>query len=200
MRFGAEDPNSRKGHGPKDHNNNIVPQNSNHKDRPQNNDRNSNDRILNHQSRCRQHNRHQHSNRIVEALGFKLEGKRARHCTETKCGARTMLPDPSVQLDSKDVPIPDADDLVIEILTDHVIDFDASSTDMLEIFAVTGGDKEVDERKMTDEDGKLFRREKEAELHSYLDHKVFAVVNETVADRGWVMGTRWVLTWQSTGK
>ena len=41
-----------------------------------------------------------------------------------------------------------------------------------------GGDKkplEVKERKMTDEGRKLFRKAKEAELQSSLDHKVFDV-------------------------
>ena len=50
--------------------------------------------------------------------------------------------------------------------------------DVLEIFAVMGGDKkplEVKERKMTDEGRKLFRKAKEAELQSSLDHKVFDV-------------------------
>ena len=52
-----------------------------------------------------------------------------------------------------------AGDLVIETLTDQMINFDESSPDVLDIFAVTGGDKkrvEVDERKMMDEDRKLF--------------------------------------------
>ena len=86
------------------------------------------------------------------------------------------MPEPSVLLEPEDVPVPDADDLVIEILTDQTIDFGESLTDVLEIFAVTGEDKkrvEVDERKMTDEDRKLFRRAKEAELQSWLDHTVF---------------------------
>ena len=52
-----------------------------------------------------------------------------------------MVPEPSVLLQPEDFPIPDADDMVIEISTDQMIDFDGSSTDVLEIFAVTGGDK-----------------------------------------------------------
>ena len=86
----------------------------------------------------------------------------------------------------EDIPIQDADDLIIEVLTDQMINFDESSTDALEIFAVTGGEKkrvEVNERKMTDEDRKLFRRAKEAELQSWLDHQVFDVVNRNVADK-----------------
>ena len=78
-----------------------------------------------------------------------------------------------------DVPIPDAD-------ADQMIDFDESSTDVLQIFAVTGGEKkrvEVDVRKITDEDRKLFRRAKEADLQPWLDHKVFDVVNKKVPDK-----------------
>ena len=88
---------------------------------------------------------------------------------------QSMVPGPSVLLEPEDIPTHDADDLVIEIVTDQTIDFDESSTDALEIFAATGGDKkrvEANERKMTDEDKKIFRRAKEAELQSRLDHKV----------------------------
>ena len=70
-----------------------------------------------------------------------------------------MVPEPTVLLETGDVPIPDADDLVIEILTVQMIDFDESSTDVLGIFAVSDGDKKrvkVNERKMTGEDRKLF--------------------------------------------
>ena len=84
-----------------------------------------------------------------------------------------------------------------------MIDFDESLTDVLEIFAVTGGDKKrdvVNERKMTDEVRKLFRTAKEAELQSRLDHKAFDVVNNKAADRDRVMRARWVLTWRSTCK
>ena len=71
-----------------------------------------------------------------------------------------MVPVPSVLPGAEDVPIPDAHDLVIEFLTDQVIDFDESLADVLEIFAVTSGDKKrvkVDETKTTDEDRKHFR-------------------------------------------
>ena len=109
-----------------------------------------------------------------------------------------VRPEPSVLSAPEDIPIPDADDLV-----NQMIDFDESSTDVLEIGAVTGGDKkrvEVNEREMTDEDRKLFRRAKEAELQLWLDHKVFSVVNKKVADEDCEMRVRWVLTWKSTGK
>ena len=59
---------------------------------------------------------------------------------------QSMVPGPEV------TPIPVSDDLVIEILIDQMIDFGESSTDVLEIFAVTGGDQkrdDVNERKMT---------------------------------------------------
>ena len=42
---------------------------------------------------------------------------------------------------------------------------------------------EVNERNITDEDRKLFRRAMEAELQSWLDHEVFDVVNKKVADK-----------------
>ena len=53
---------------------------------------------------------------------------------------------------------------------------------------------------MTDEDRKLFRRAKEAELQSWLGHKVFDAVTKKVADKDRVMGAPWVLTWKSTAK
>ena len=62
---------------------------------------------------------------------------------------QSMVPEPSVLPEPEDIPIPDAHDLVIEILIDQMIDFGESSTDVLEVFAVTGGDKkrvEVNER------------------------------------------------------
>ena len=93
--------------------------------------------------------------------------------------------------------------MVIEILTDQMIDFDGSSTDVLEIFAVTGGDKkrvEANDGKTTDEDRKLFRRAKEVALQSWLDHKAFDVVNMKVADKGPVTRARWVSTEKSNGK
>ena len=89
--------------------------------------------------------------------------------------------------------------MVIEISTDQMIDFDGSSTDVLEIFAKTGGDKkrvEANNGKTTDEDRKLFRRAKEVALQSWLDHKVFVVV----ADKGPVTRARWVSTEKSNGK
>ena len=45
-----------------------------------------------------------------------------------------MMPEPSVLLEPEDTSIPDADELVIEIFTDQMIDFDECSTDALENF------------------------------------------------------------------
>ena len=62
-----------------------------------------------------------------------------------------------------------------------------------------GGNKnriEVNERKMTDGEKKLFRRAKEAELQSWLDHKVF----DTLADGDRVVRVRWALAWNSNAK
>ena len=43
---------------------------------------------------------------------------------------QNIVPEPSVLLEPEDVPIPDADDRVIKIWADQMIDFDASSTEM----------------------------------------------------------------------
>ena len=118
------------------------------------------------------------------------------------CLNKAWCPNQAFCLHQNIVLIPDAGDLVIEILTDQMMDFDESWTDALEIFAVTGGDKkraEVNERKMTDEDRKLFCKAKGAELQSWMGDKVFVVVKERFADTGRVMRARSVLTWKSIG-
>ena len=66
------------------------------------------------------------------------------------------MPEPSV--------LHEPEGLVIEILTDQMIDLNESSTDVLEIFAVMGGEQkgvEVHERKMTDEDRRLILSQSE---------------------------------------
>ena len=148
MTLGAEDPDSRKQLQPGNHSDN-VPQNGGSNDRSQNNNRKSNDRILSSQSRCRQNNHQQHSNRIVEALWLKLTESAKRREREAWCRTRvvadekSVMPEPCVLLEQEDITIPDAEDVVIEIKTDQMIDFDESSADALEIFAVAGGDKEA---------------------------------------------------------
>ena len=95
---------------------------------------------------------------------------------------QSTVPEPIFAPKLEDIRIPDVDDVVIDILTDQVIDFDERSTEALAIFVVTGGDKksvEVNERMMTDGVRKLFGRAKEAELQSWLDHNDFDVVLQT---------------------
>ena len=53
---------------------------------------------------------------------------------------------------------------------------------------------------MTESDRKLFRKAKELELQSWLDHRVFDLVKKKFVDQERVMSARWVLTWKSTGK
>ena len=60
----------------------------------------------------------------------------------------SMVPETSVLLEPEDVPIPDADDLVIEILTEQM---NESSKDVLEIFAAT--DKKRGEVNREEDDG-----------------------------------------------
>ena len=53
---------------------------------------------------------------------------------------------------------------------------------------------------MTESDRKLFRKAKELELQSWLDHRVFDLVKKKCNDQERVMRARWVLTWKSTGE
>ena len=74
-------------------------------------------------------------------------------------------------------PVPEDDDLnatVIEVMTDVEVLLDGSS--VLDVFAVNSGRRkrvEVSDRKLTESDRKLFRKAKELELQSWLDHRVF---------------------------
>ena len=103
-------------------------------------------------------------------------------------------------------PFPEDDDLnatVIGVMTDVEVLLDGSS--VIDLFVVTSAPRkrvEVSERKMTESDRKLFRKAKELELQSWLDHRVFDLVKKKFVDqeRERVMRTRWVLTWKSTGK
>ena len=84
-----------------------------------------------------------------------------------------------------------------------MIDFDEHEEGVMDIVAVTDGDKkrvEVNEGKLTEKDMKLFRRGKEAELQSWFFHKVFDVVYKKVGDKNRVVRARWVLTWKTIGK
>ena len=89
---------------------------------------------------------------------------------------------------------------VIEVMTDVEV-LDGSS--VIDVFAVSSARRkrvEVSERKMTESDGKLFRKVKELELQSWLAHRVFDLVKKKFVDQERVMRARWVLTCKSSGK
>ena len=74
---------------------------------------------------------------------------------------------------------------------------------MIDVFAVSSARRkrvEVSESKLRESDRKLFRKAKELELQSWLDHRVFDLVKKKFVDQERVMRARWVLTWKSTGK
>ena len=101
-------------------------------------------------------------------------------------------------------PVPEDDDLnatVIEVMTDVEVLLGGSS--VIDVFAVNSARRkrvEVSERKLTESDRTLFRKAKELELQSWLDHRVFDLVKKKFVDQERVMRARWVLTWKSTGK
>ena len=101
-------------------------------------------------------------------------------------------------------PVPEDDDLnatVIEVMTDVEVLVDDSS--VVDVFAVNSAQRKrvgVSERKVTESDRKLFRKAKELEPQSWLDHRVFDLVKKKLVDQERVMCARWVLTWKSTGK
>ena len=101
-------------------------------------------------------------------------------------------------------PVPEDDDLnatVIEVMTDVEVLLAGSS--VIDVFAVNSARRkrvEVSERKLTESDRKLFRKAKELEFQSWLDHRVFDLVKKKFVDQERVMRARWVLTWKSTGK
>ena len=74
---------------------------------------------------------------------------------------------------------------------------------MIDVFAVSFARRklvEVSQRNMTKSDRKLFRKAKELELQSWLDHRVFDLVKIKFVDQERIMRARWVLTWKSCGK
>ena len=101
-----------------------------------------------------------------------------------------------------DLPlVPEDDDLnatVIEVMTDIEVLLDGSS--VIDVFAVSSARRkrvEVNERKMTQSD---FRKAKELELQSWLDHRVFDFVKRKFVDQERIMRARFVLTWKASGK
>ena len=79
-------------------------------------------------------------------------------------------------------PDPEDDDLnatVIEVMTDVEVLLDGSP--VIDVFAVNSARRkrvEVSEIKLTESDRKLFRKAKELELQSWLDHRVFDLVKK----------------------
>ena len=73
----------------------------------------------------------------------------------------------------------DLNPTVIEVMTDVEVLLDGSS--VIDVFAVNSARRkrvEVSERKLTAIDRKLFRKVKELELQSWLDHRVFDLVKK----------------------
>ena len=97
--------------------------------------------------------------------------------------------------ESELLPVPEDDDLnatVIEVMTDVEVLLDGSS--VIDEFAVNSARRkrvEVSERKLTVSDRKLFRKAKELELQSWLDHRVFDLVKKKFVDQERVMRARW---------
>ena len=91
-------------------------------------------------------------------------------------------------------PVPEDDDLnatVIEVMTDVEVLLDGRS--VIDVFAVNSARRkrvEVSERKLTQSDRKLFRKAKELELQSWLDHRVFDLVKKKFVDQERVMRAR----------
>ena len=83
--------------------------------------------------------------------------------------------------------VPEDDDLnatVIEVMTDVEVLLDGSS--VIDVFAVNSARRkrvEVSERKLTESVRKLFRKAKELELQSWLDHRVFDLVKKKFVDQ-----------------
>ena len=81
-------------------------------------------------------------------------------------------------------PVPEDDDLnatVIEVMTDIEVLLNGSS--VIDVFAVNSARRkrvEVSERKMTESDRSLFKKVKELELQSWLDHHVFDFIKKNV--------------------
>ena len=106
--------------------------------------------------------------------------------------------------ESEMLPVPEDDDLiatVIEVMTGVEVLVTVSS--VTDVFAVNSARRkrvEVSERTLTESDRKLFRKAKELELQSWLDHRVFDLVKKKFVDQERVMRARWVLTWKPTRK
>ena len=84
-------------------------------------------------------------------------------------------------------------------LTDVGVLLDGNS--VVDVFAVSSARRkrvEVNERKMTESDRNLFRKAKELELQSWLDHRVFDLVKKNLLTKR-ESCARWFLTRKSSG-
>ena len=79
-------------------------------------------------------------------------------------------------------PVPEDDDLnatVIDVMTDIEVLLDGSS--VIHVFAVNSARRkrvEVSERKMTESDRSLYKKAKELDFQSWLDHRVLDLVKK----------------------
>ena len=96
-------------------------------------------------------------------------------------------------------PVPEDDDLnatVIEVMTNIEVLIEGSS--VIDVFAVNSARRK--RVKVTESDRSLFKKAKELELQSWLDHRVFDLVKKKIVDQERSMRANWVLTWKSSGK
>ena len=74
---------------------------------------------------------HNHRSAWAQAQGErKTKGARGLMSKPSVVLEQRLVPEPSVLLEPEDIPIPDTDDLFIDILTEQMIDFDERSTDV----------------------------------------------------------------------
>ena len=85
------------------------------------------------------------------------------------------------------LPVPEDDDLharVIEVMTDiEVLLYGSSVADVFAVSSARRKRVEVNERKMTVSDRNVFRKAKELELQSWLDHRVVDLVKKKLTKR-----------------
>ena len=109
------------------------------------------------------------------------------------------------QVPESELPFVPADDDLNATVKEVMIDVDVllDGSQVIGAFVVSSARRkrvEVGERKLTESDRKLFRKAKELELQSWLDHRVFGLVKKKFVDQERVMRARWVLTSKSNGK
>ena len=129
---------------------------------------------------------------LAARLTTREKRKWGQHCALTVGSVATTRRDAgrsetgSLKLETDQVPeselslVPEDDDLsaaVIVVMTDVEVLLDGSS--VIDVFPVNSARRkrlEVGEKKLTENDRKLFRKAKELALQSWLDHRVFDLV------------------------